>query len=79
MEKNSRIYIAGHGGLLGSALEKVLKQEGYKNLVLRTKQELDLRSQLDVLKFFESERKYFETSLSLLNAKNKLDKALGNY
>lgn len=56
MEKNSKIYIAGHRGLVGSALMRKLHERGYKNLVSRTKGELDLRRQSDVEAFFQSER-----------------------
>ena len=56
MNKDSKIYIAGHRGLVGSALVRKLKEQGYKNLVLRTSKELDLRRQADVETFFASER-----------------------
>lgn len=56
MHKDSKIYIAGHRGLVGSALVRKLEQEGYANLVVRTSKELDLRRQADVDSFFERER-----------------------
>jgi GDP-L-fucose synthase len=56
MDKNSRIYVAGHRGLVGSAIVGKLKAEGYDNLVLRTKSELDLCDQPAVRSFFEEER-----------------------
>ena len=56
MEKNSKIYIAGHRGLVGSALVRNLEQKGYMNIVGRTHQELDLTNQADVNKFFEEEK-----------------------
>lgn len=56
MHKDSKIYIAGHRGLVGSALVRKLQQEGYANLVVRTSKELDLRRQADVDSFFERER-----------------------
>lgn len=56
MRKESKIYIAGHRGLVGSALYKRLKLEGYSNLLVRTSKELDLRRQTDVEAFFEKER-----------------------
>jgi GDP-L-fucose synthase len=56
MEKNERIYIAGHRGLVGSAIERRLRAAGFDNLVLRTSKELDLREQQAVRDFFDSER-----------------------
>lgn len=52
MEKNARIYIAGHRGLVGSALERSLRQKGYDNLLLRTHAELDLTDQKATEEFF---------------------------
>ena len=52
----SRIYVAGHRGLVGSAIVRALQRSGYANLVLRTHSELDLTSQADVHRFFQSER-----------------------
>jgi GDP-L-fucose synthase len=56
MEKNSKIYVAGHRGLAGSAIVRKLKKEGYENLLLRTSSELDLRDQPSVKTFFEEEQ-----------------------
>lgn len=56
MNKDSKIYIAGHTGLVGSALVRKLKSEGYNNLIFRDISELDLTSQQAVLDFFESEK-----------------------
>ncbi len=56
MEKNSKIYVAGHRGMVGSALVRKLQAEGYTNLVYKTSQELDLRNQDAVNKFFEEEK-----------------------
>jgi len=56
MEKNSRIYIAGHNGLVGSALYRRLDAEGYSNLIVRSHSDLDLTRQADVEVFFQSER-----------------------
>jgi GDP-L-fucose synthase len=56
MDKAAKIYVAGHRGLVGSALVKRLREGGYANLVLRTSKELDLRRQSDVEAFFERER-----------------------
>jgi len=56
MEKSSRIFVAGHRGLVGSALVRKLRASGYNNLILRTKEELDLRSQTDVYSFFKKNK-----------------------
>ena len=56
MNKASKIYVAGHRGLVGSALVENLTQKGYTNLVLRTSSELDLRDTRSVKDFFEKER-----------------------
>jgi GDP-L-fucose synthase len=52
----SRIYVAGHRGLVGSAIVRALQQRGHANLVLRTHSELDLTNQADVHRFFQSDR-----------------------
>src|SRR3989338_7713121 len=54
LSKEASIYVAGHLGLVGSAVVRYLKKRGFKNLVLRTKQELDLRIQRDVQVLFET-------------------------
>ncbi len=56
MEKNAKIYIAGHRGMVGSAILRKLQQEGFTNFALRTSKELDLRNQETVQQFFEDER-----------------------
>jgi len=56
LDKNSKIYVAGHHGLVGSAIWNNLLQRGYTNLVGRTHKELDLTDQLAVRKFFDEER-----------------------
>ncbi|WP_372714889.1 GDP-L-fucose synthase family protein, partial [Ilyobacter sp.] len=56
MELNSKIYLAGHGGMVGSALIKNLENRGYKNIIVRDFQELDLRRQDVVEQFFDQER-----------------------
>ncbi|HIP36684.1 MAG TPA: GDP-L-fucose synthase [Crocinitomix sp.] len=56
MEKNAKIYVAGHRGMVGSAIIRKLKEEGYHNLVFKTSSELDLRNQTDVETFFELEK-----------------------
>lgn len=56
MNKNSKIYIAGHRGLVGSAILNNLQSKGYSNILTRTSSELDLRKQADVERFFEKEK-----------------------
>ena len=56
MKKDSKIYIAGHRGLVGSAILQNLKLKGYTNLIYRTHQELDLMDQEEVVSFFEKEK-----------------------
>jgi GDP-L-fucose synthase len=56
MQKNSKIYVAGHRGLVGSAIVRKLQKEGYENLLLRTSSEVDLRNQQEVKGFFEAEK-----------------------
>jgi GDP-L-fucose synthase len=56
MEKNSKIYIAGHDGLVGSSIMKILRGKGYSNFVYKHYTELDLRNQQDTFDFFEKEK-----------------------
>lgn len=56
MEKNARIYVAGHRGMVGSAIVRRLKKEGYTNLLLKSSTELDLRNQQAVQDFFRQEK-----------------------
>jgi GDP-L-fucose synthase len=56
MEKSAKIYIAGHRGMVGSAIYRKLKNEGFTNLITRRSSELDLRNQADVAGFFEQEK-----------------------
>ena len=56
LDKQSKIYVAGHRGLVGSAIWKNLEERGYTNLVGRTHHELDLTDQLAVRRFFDEER-----------------------
>lgn len=56
MKKDSRIFVAGHKGLVGSSILRTLNEHGYTNIITRTRQELDLLNQNDVSNFFESER-----------------------
>lgn len=56
MEKNAKIYVAGHRGMVGSAIVRELERQGYHNIVTRTHKELDLTRQDDVEKFFAQEK-----------------------
>ncbi len=56
MDKNAKIYIAGHRGMVGSAIFRKLQKEGYNNIVVRTSKELDLKNQEMVRQFFETEK-----------------------
>lgn len=56
MHKDSKIYVAGHRGMVGSAVVRALQAEGYNNMVTRTRAELDLTSQVAVREFYEMEK-----------------------
>ena len=56
MNKEDKIYIAGHRGMVGSALVRLLEQQGYSNIITRTSKELDLRNQAQVASFFAAEK-----------------------
>lgn len=56
MEQNAKIYIAGHRGMVGSAIERKLRSEGYHNIIAKTSSELDLRNQQAVNAFFDLEK-----------------------
>jgi GDP-L-fucose synthase len=56
MDKNSRIYVAGHTGLIGSALVRALKAKSYSNIISRTRKSLDLTDQKAVDRFFSKEK-----------------------
>lgn len=55
MDRHSRIYVAGHRGLVGSAIVRALGKQGFHNLVLRSRTELDLRNGAEVDRFFEDQ------------------------
>jgi len=59
MEKQSKIFAAGHRGMVGSAIARKLEQEGFKNVITRTSSELDLRNQQGVNDFFAKEKPEF--------------------
>lgn len=56
MEKDSKIYVAGHRGMVGSAIVRELQRQGYSNIITRTHRELDLINQQAVDDFFAAER-----------------------
>ena len=56
MNKNSKIYVAGHRGMVGSAITRKLEKEGYTNIITRTSAQLDLRNQQAVADFFVAEQ-----------------------
>lgn len=56
MDINSKIFITGHKGLVGSAVLSYLKDNNYTNLITQTREELDLRNQADVYHFFEQKK-----------------------
>ena len=59
MNKEDKIYVAGHRGLVGSAIVRFLQKEGYRNILTKSSKDLDLRDQKQVEKFFEIERPKF--------------------
>ena len=59
MDKNAKIYVAGHRGMVGSAIVRELERQGYHNLVFRTHRELDLTRQDQVEAFFTAEKPEF--------------------
>ena len=59
INKQSRIYIAGHNGLVGSAILRRLKKEGYKNVIFRTRLQLDLKDQKKVFNFLKKQKPEF--------------------
>ncbi|WP_339829418.1 NAD-dependent epimerase/dehydratase family protein, partial [Phascolarctobacterium sp.] len=56
MDKKAKIYVAGHRGMVGSAIVRELQRQGYNNILTRTHQELDLCRQADVEQFFAQEQ-----------------------
>ena len=56
MEKNAKIYVAGHRGMVGSAIVRELEKQGYNNIITRTHKELDLTRQDQVENFFAEQR-----------------------
>ena len=71
--KNSRIYVAGHKGLVGSSILKVLKEKGFKNIYFKTSKELDLRNQGKVFNYIKNDSTIFESDvLEQIASKNEL-------
>ena len=56
ISKNTKIYIAGHRGMVGSSIWRLLEKHGYHNLIGRTSKELDLKNQNKVQDFFKTQR-----------------------
>ncbi|MBV8819528.1 MAG: NAD-dependent epimerase/dehydratase family protein, partial [Acidobacteriaceae bacterium] len=56
MDQSAKVFVAGHRGLVGSAIVRKLQSEGYRNLALRSRSELDLANRAAVDRFFETER-----------------------
>ena len=68
MNNNSKIYVAGHRGMVGSAIVRHLTGSGFTNLILKTSAELDLRNQQAVNDFFKNEKpEYIRVFLNGLN------------
>ena len=65
MEKDAKIYVAGHRGMVGSAIVRQLEKEGYTNIITRTHKELDLCRQDAVEEFFAKEVNVFRLFLYL--------------
>ena len=57
--KKSKIYVAGHNGLVGSAIVRALNKSGYKNIIVANRKELDLTNQIKVLKFLKKNKPNF--------------------
>ena len=56
MLKNSKIYVAGSNGMVGSAIVRNLRNKGFENIITKSSKDLDLRSQKEVFTFFETEK-----------------------
>ena len=59
MQKNSKIFVAGHRGMVGSAILRELQKQGYSNIITKTRVELDLLNQAQVAEFFVREKPEF--------------------
>ena len=70
VSKNAKIYVAGHNGLVGSAIVRRLKKKGYKNIVVATRKQLDLTNQSRVFNFLKKKKTkfyYYRSSFSWRN------------
>ena len=68
LNKKSKIYIAGHNGLVGSAIVRKLREKGYNNLITQTRNELDLTNQKKVFNFLKKKKNqilFFQQQLKL--------------
>ena len=61
MNKDAKIYVAGHNGMVGSAIVRLLQKKGYTNIISRSSKEVDLRNQSEVNAFFEVEKNEIRT------------------
>ena len=59
IDKNSKIFVAGHNGLVGSAIVRKLKRKGYRNIITENRTRLDLTNQSKVLNFLEKKTKIY--------------------
>mgnify|MGYP002627569969 CR=1 FL=1 len=86
MDKNGKIYVAGHRGMVGSAIYRELKKQGYDNIITRTHKELDLQRQNQVEAFFAEEkpdyvfhwRGGYLTRETLIDLCTRIDRAAAN-
>ena len=72
MNFNDKIFVAGHTGLVGSAIVRELKRQGYTNIIVKSRKELDLTDQFSVERFFDIERPDY-VFLAAAIAVNKAD------
>jgi GDP-L-fucose synthase len=66
MDKNCKIFVAGHRGLVGSAIKRALEKEGYSNIITKNHDELDLTRQAEVERFFVEEKPEYEFRQTIL-------------
>ena len=78
MDKRQKIYIAGHRGLVGSAIKRELEKKGYTNLVYKTHSELDLTDSSAVAEFFEAEKPDWVIQAAQIYQTTILQKSFGN-
>ncbi|MDE6137857.1 MAG: NAD-dependent epimerase/dehydratase family protein, partial [Candidatus Gastranaerophilales bacterium] len=73
MNKDSKIYVAGHTGLVGSAIVSSLANDGFNNIITKTHQELDLTNQKETFEFFQTEKPEY-----VINAAAKVGGIMAN-